>query len=194
MPSATASGVHRAAALVALAFTCAVRILEASGQPVRPLEYEVKAAYLFSFGRFVEWPPSAHPNADSRFQVCVLGGDPFGNLLDQTAAGAAVKNLPVAARRIARVEDGAACHVVFITDSDEARLARTLTTLRGSSALTVSDSPRFAERGGMIEFVVEASRVGFIVNLAAAEDAGLELSSDLLRVAVRVLRGPGQPD
>jgi hypothetical protein len=193
MPTATASGRRRAAALLALLFACAVRIPGGSAQTARPREYEVKAAYLVSLGRFVEWPFSAKLAADTRFQVCVLGDDPFGDLLDQAAAGAAVRNLPVAASRIALIEEAAACHVVFIGRSDEALLRRTLEALSESSALTVSDSPRFAERGGMIEFVVEASRVRFIVNLAAAENAELELSSDLLRVAVRVLRGLTPP-
>jgi hypothetical protein len=155
----------------------------------RPAEYQVKAAYLYGFGRFVEWPASAAVAGDGAFVLCVLGEDPFGRLLDQAAEGGLLKNQPVSVRRIDRAEDGASCDTLFVSVSEEQRLPRILSVLARRPVLTVGDSPDFAQRGGMIGFSVEGSRVRFTVNLAAAQDAGLMLQSELLRVAAAVLRG-----
>ena len=154
----------------------------------RPREYQVKAAYLYGFGRFVEWPSAAPVSADGSFVLCVLGDDPFGSLLDQAADGGQVKNQPVSVRRIERAEDGGACDTLFVSASEQPRLPRILAVLGHRPVLTVGDSPEFAQRGGMIGFSVEGSRVRFTVNLAAAQEAGLMLQSELLRVALTVLR------
>lgn len=155
----------------------------------RPREYQVKAAYLYGFGRFVEWPGAAAVSGDGAFVLCVLGDDPFGPLLDQAAEGGQVKNQPVKVRRIERPEDGGACDTLFVSASEQPRLPRILAVLDRRPVLTVGDSPEFAQRGGMIGFSVEGSRVRFTVNLVAAQDAGLMLQSELLRVALSVLRG-----
>jgi hypothetical protein len=162
-----------------------------SAQQNRPQEYQVKSAYLSSFGKFVEWPTDA-PASGGSFLVCVLGQDPFGPTLDRTVANAVVHNQRVAIKRLTRPQDGRACQIVFISASEDARLRSTLDTLRGSRVLTVGETPAFAERGGMIEFTVDGNRVRFLVNLTAAQDAGLMLNSELLRVASGVLKG-GQP-
>ena len=160
----------------------------ASADAQRPGEYQVKAAYLYGFGRFVEWPADAPAASDGGFVLCVLGDDPFGRLLDQAVDGGQLKNRPVSVRRIARAEDSAGCHTLFISTSEQPRLARSLSVLGRRSILTVGDSADFAQRGGMIGFSMEGSRVRFTVNLAAAQDAGLMLQSELLRVAAAVLR------
>jgi len=174
-----ALGVATAAAMV-----CA---LPAAAQ--RPREYQVKAAYLYGFGRFVEWPAAAPSAADGAFVVCVLGEDPFGRLLDQAVEGGVVKNQPVSVRRIGRAEDGGGCDTLFVSASEQPRLPRILEVLDHRPVLTVGDSPDFAQHGGMIGFSVEGSRVRFTVNLDAAQGAGLMLQSELLRVAATVLRG-----
>ena len=161
----------------------------ATGAAQRPAEYQVKAAYLYGFGRFVEWPSTAAVAGDGSFVLCVLGEDPFGRLLDQAADGGVLKNQPVTVRRIERPEDGTACDTVFVSASEQPRLPRILSVLGRRPVLTVGDSSEFAQRGGMIGFSMEGSRVRFTVNLAAAQDAGLMLQSELLRVAASVLRG-----
>ena len=176
--------VVRAALAVAVAAYLAV-----PARAQRPREYQVKAAYLYGFGRFVEWPAASPGAGDGAFVVCVLGEDPFGRLLDQEAQGAVMKNQPVSVRRIGRAEDGEACDTLFVSASEQPRLARILTVLDHRPILTVGDSPEFAQRGGMIGFSTEGSRVRFTVNLMAAQDAGLMLQSELLRVAATVLRG-----
>ena|SRR5688572_18463798 len=166
----------------------AIGLLAAPAMAQRPAEYQVKAAYLYGFGRFVEWPATAAVTGDGAFVLCVLGEDPFGRLLDQAAEGAVLKNQPVRVRRIDRPEDGGACDTLFVGASEQARLPRILSVLGRRPVLTVGDSPEFAQRGGMIGFSMEGSRVRFTVNLAAAQGAGLMLQSELLRVAASVLR------
>ena len=149
-----------------------------------PTEYEVKAAYLFNFGRFVQWPAS---KAGGVFELCVLGPDPFGMALDRVVTGALVSGRTVRARRIASPDDASPCHIVFVSAQHE-RLDEALAVVGKAQVLTVGDSPQFLARGGMIQFVLEGSRVRFQVNLARAQSAGLVLSSELLRVATRVQR------
>lgn len=151
----------------------------------RPSEYQVKAAYLYNFGKFVSWPADA--GAASEFDVCVLGADPFGPLLDTTVSDSTINGKRVIARRIARAQEAAGCRVVYIAASESQRLGSDLAVLSKLHVLTVSDNPHFLERGGMIQFVFEGDRVRFAVNLTAAEEAGLTLSSELLKVATRVI-------
>lgn len=152
-----------------------------------PTEYEVKAAYLYNFGKFVEWP-NKNTASDSSFNICVLGQDPFGPTFGATIAGQSIKGKNVLLKRIPKAEDAVSCHILFISSSEEVRLKEILATLDKTSVLTVSDMPHFSRRGGMIEFVMEANRVRFEVNLASAERTGLILSSQLLKVAVGVRR------
>ncbi len=134
-------------------------------QPPKATAYEVKAAYLYNFGKFVEWPAAANAASQDPFLICVLGKDPFGASLDATIAG-----------------------VLFISSSEDEQLKEILATLEKASVLTVSDMPQFTRRGGMIQFVEDANRVRFEVNLTVAERAGLTLSSQLLKVAISARR------
>jgi hypothetical protein len=152
----------------------------------RPSEYQVKAVYLFNFSRFVEWPaePAASPNEP--FSICVLGQDPFGAALGATLAGETVGGRRLVANRIEKPQDALTCRVLFVSISEQSRLRAILDMLDKKSVLTVSDIPRFAEQGGMIEFVMQGEKVRFEVNLTNATEAGLKLSSELLKVAVTV--------
>ncbi len=158
-------------------------------QTPTPTEYEVEAAYLSNFGRFVEWPNRAGAPNDP-FYVCVLGQDPFGPLLDASLRGENIAGAPMVAKRLSGPEDVAGCRILFISASKTAQLNATLAALGTSNILTVSDIPGFARRGGMIQFVLEGNRVRFEINLAAARRAGLTLSSELLKVAVAIRRAP----
>ncbi len=159
---------------------------EAPLQAGRPTEYQLKAADLVAFGRFVEWPQRPR-TPDETFDLCVLGQDPFGPALDVAARGEDIGGIPAAVKRIARPHDALACRVLFIASSEESQLDSIFGALGSSPVLTVSDIPRFIRRGGMIEFYLEESRVRFEVNLAVAKSAGLNMSSELLKLA-RVVR------
>lgn len=178
---------HRRGRIVSscLALFAAFALLYASAD--RPTEYQVKAAYLFNFGRFVKWPAPA----EGEFRICVLGRDPFGDVLDQTIRGEKIDGHDLVARRIAAISEAAGCRILFISASEERRVAAHLAALRNAPILTVSDAPRFSQREGMIEFIKDGERIRFEVNLAAAERAQLALSSDLLKVATHVRRAGG---
>lgn len=175
--------------VVAFALTCSTVLAQ---QP-RASEYQVKAAYLLNFGRFVKWPSTA-PDKNESFAACVIGADPFGATLDSTLAGETLDSKPVVIRRISKPQDAAACRILFISSTEGKRLREILTAIDQASVLTVSDMPGFSKRGGMIEFVREGSRVRFEINLASAENAKLSLSSELLKVATTVRRNPGTGD
>ncbi|MGH9744179.1 MAG: YfiR family protein [Candidatus Acidiferrum sp.] len=157
-------------------------------QPQKPSEYQVKATYLYNFGRFVKWPDSAPAGKGDSFSVCVLGQDPFGAILDSTLAGESLDGKPVVLRRFSKPQDAADCRILFISSNEEKHLDEILTALDENGVLTVSDMPGFTRRGGMIQFVLEGDRVRFEINLASAESARLTLSSELLKVAASVKR------
>jgi hypothetical protein len=150
--------------------------------------YEVKAAYLYNFGKFVEWPAAANAASQDPFLICVLGKDPFGASLDATIAGEVIDGRSVLAKRISKPQEALNCRVLFISSSEDEQLKEILATLEKVSVLTVSDMPQFTRRGGMIQFVEDANRVRFEVNLTVAERAGLILSSQLLKVAISTRR------
>jgi hypothetical protein len=158
------------------------------GQHSKPTEYEVKATYLYNFSRFVEWPAKVTPAQSGSFVICVLGKDPFGPALDAILADEATTGKTVVAQRILTPQDALNCRVLFISSSETARLKQILTTLGNASVLTVSELPQFTQRGGMVQFISEGNRVRFEVNLASAENAGLTMRSELLKVAVNVRR------
>jgi hypothetical protein len=146
-------------------------------------EYQIKAAFLYNFAKFVEWPASDFADASGPLRICVFGQNPFGQQLreitsEKVVNGHKLQIMPLADLQLART-----CHILFIASSEKAQLKRILEDLKGSSALTVGDSEGFVEQGGMINFVLENERVRFEVNHKAAEQAGLKISSKLLNVA-----------
>jgi hypothetical protein len=152
-------------------------------------EYEVKAAFLYNFARYVEWPPDRLPAAGEAFVVTVLGEDPFGDTLDAIVRDRTVHDRRLTVRRVARVEDVGDSQILFISRSEAEELPRILQRLETAPILTVGETAQFAERGGMIRFRREGERIGFDINLASSERAGLRISSQLLKLA-RIV-GPG---
>jgi hypothetical protein len=151
----------------------------------------VKAAYLYNFGKFVNRSAAASDDAKG-FTICVLGKDPFGSLLDSALANQTIEGQSVIARRLASAQEAVGCRILFISSSEDHQLKDILMATAKNDALTVSDIAQFSERGGMIEFVPQGDRVRFAVNVSNVEDAGLSLSSELLKVAVSVKRNsPG---
>lgn len=168
-----------------------ITIVLAVGLRAQPpaTEYQVKAAYLLNFGKFVKWPASSASSTPD-FPVCVFGEDRLGSVLDATVRGEQIDGKPVIAQRIKVSENATACKVLFIGRSEEAQRNRLLAGLKKSGVLTVSDVPGFLDHGGMIEFMTAGNRVRFEVNLKAAQDAGITLSSELLKVATAVRGKP----
>ena len=177
--------------IIALVFFTATGLL---AQQAKPSEYQVKAAYLYNFGRFIKWPAGIAASKGDSFPVCVLGRDPFGPILDSTLAGEALEGKPVVIRRIAKEQDAADCRILYVGSTEEHHLKEILAATDQAGVLTVSDIPGFSRRGGMIQFVMEGDRVRFEINLATAESAKLVLSSELLKVAAAVRRNARSGD
>jgi hypothetical protein len=158
-------------------------------------ESQVESAYLYNFGKFVTWP-SEKISASGSLEICLLGDDPFGTALDSIVAGEKIDGHPLAVKRIALLEEEDRCNILFISSSKKSSLRAILASAERSGILTVSDIPHFAERGGVIGFVLFHDRIRFEVNRHAAEESHLVLSSELLKVASKVIgkntRGGGQ--
>lgn len=173
--------------LIAAIFACSLlRVPGLGAQQPKASEFQVKAAYLYNFGRFVQWPDESGTDRKESFEICVLGTDPFGQALDATLAGGTIGGKSVAAKRITKPQDVDSCRILFISSSEESHLKEDLAALDKTRVLTVSDIPKFSERGGMIGFILDGNRVRFDVNLDSAQGAGLTLSSELLKVATSV--------
>jgi hypothetical protein len=155
----------------------------------KPSEYDVEAAYLFNFGKFVVWPSLT--SAAQPITICILGEDPFGTALDRLVTGEKIDGKPVVDKKISRVEEAPSCSILYISTSESAHLNRILGAVKDAPVLTVSDISDFLDRGGMIQFVLRDNRVRFTVNLGPAQRDRLILSSELLKVAVSVKRAEG---
>jgi hypothetical protein len=153
------------------------------------IENGVKAAHLFRFAQFVQWPSSAFTNAQSPIIIGILGQDYLGSKIDEAAAGQSINGRPVTVKRCRSVDEAEQCHILFISRSESNKVDRILAVLDGKSVLTVSDLERFSSQGGMIRLIGEGGRVRFRINSNVTDRAGLVISSKLLRLAERVNRG-----
>jgi hypothetical protein len=153
---------------------------EAAAQPAVSKEYQVKAAFLFNFVQFVEWPAAAFTNSAAPICIGVLGDDPFGPALDETVRGETVRNRKLVVERSRRLEDLKDCQLIFISKSETERIPGILDELGPTPVLTVSETPGFAQRGGIINLYLAGNKVRFEINAAAARRKGLRISSELL--------------
>jgi len=161
-----------------------VASMSAGALPATPTaEYQVKAAYLFNFGQFVEWPSQAYDSPSAPFVIGVVGEDPFGETLDEVIAGESLGGHPLVVRRFRKAEDISACNILFIGRSEAARLDETLKLLKGRSVLTVTDISGAERRGAIIVLVNDNNRIRMRINVAAAKASNLVISSKLLRPA-----------
>ena len=146
-------------------------------------EYQVKAAFIFNFAKFVEWPADAVGDGGA-LVVGVVGDDPFGGALDRlngnTANGRALR-----IKRFRGRDDLRACQVLFISTSEDSHLKKIMESIRGTSVLTIGEMPQFNQSGGMIRFVIQNNKVRFEINAAAAGQARLRISSKLLALSKR---------
>ena len=160
----------------------------AQGEP--PSEYEVKAAFLYNFAKFVEWPASALPSEHSPLVIGILGEDPFGHFLDDVVRGKNVNGHEFRILRSQRLEDLKDCQILFISSSENRHLSELLESLAGKSILLVGETGTFAQLGGTIDFVLQENHVRFKVNVDAAGRARLKISSKLLALAEVVRDDP----
>jgi hypothetical protein len=152
-------------------------------------EYLIKAGYIYNFAKLVEWPASAFEQADSPIVIGILGSDPFGPIIDKVLEGKKVNGHPFVIKRLRAAVDAKECHILFLGSSVSPQVADTIRLIRGTPVLTISEIPGFANRGGIIHLTLEENKVRFEVNVEAAKEADLNISSRLL-VLAKVIQQP----
>ena len=151
-----------------------------------PLEYQVKAAFLFNFAKFVEWPPDSPPEGDDGFVICVFEDETLAQALDRAVTGKTVEGRVFRVRRLQSLDDTRSCRMLYLGGNETSRLVALLKSVRTSAVLTVGNAPGFTRQGGIINFIMQDNRVRFEINPEAAERAGLRISSKLLQLATIV--------
>jgi YfiR/HmsC-like len=149
-------------------------------------EYLIKAGFIFNFAKFVDWPPTTFAQPDSPIVIGILGTDPFGAIIDQIVQDKKIGGRGFVVKRLkwgADPKDLRECKILFAGASERAHIDELVQIVRGLPILTVGETPGFAERGGVIRLVLEDNKVRFEVNVEAARQAGLTISSRLLTLA-----------
>jgi len=162
-------------------------------QEAQPSEYQVKAAFIFNFAKFVEWPSTAFAKDNSPLIIGVLGENPFGGDLERFLRDKTVNDHPLTMRECRTVDEAKKCHILFISASEKRRLPEILKTLQGINVLTISETDGFIETGGIVNFVSEANKIRFQINADSARSAGLKISSKLLSLASSRRTNAGAP-
>ena len=160
--------------------------------PPAPTEYEIKALFLYHFAGFVTWPPEAFADAQSPLVIGIVGEDPFGSYLVDAIAKESAQGRPLAIAHFAHARDIGVCHILFVSPSAADELEEIVARLRGRAVLTVGETENFARRGGVVRFLTTNNRTRFRINLTAAKEANIVISSKLLRMADVIAPGKGK--
>jgi hypothetical protein len=159
-------------------------------------EYLIKAGFIYNFANLVQWPSTSFSQADSPIVIAVLGEERFGTTLDRVLQGKkidghpfVVKYLRSSSELVKSVGKPKECQILYVSSSAMTHLSEAIQVVRGLPVLTIGETPGFAKNGGMINFVLEDNRVRFEVNVKAAKDADLNISSRLLALA-RIVQPP----
>jgi hypothetical protein len=169
-----------AALLLAGYFPLANRAVRAG---LSPTEYQVKAAYLFNFLKFVEWPDDPAAGPHGKWVIGFVGDTPIGDELPRLAKRKNVLGRDLLVKKFQATDNLRGCNILYISASEKKRLPSILAELRGSSVLTVADMDNFIGGGGMIQFVVEDARVRVAIDVGSTSRAHLKVSSKLLALA-----------
>jgi hypothetical protein len=154
-------------------------------EPKLPTEYQVKAAFLYNFLKFVEWPEGRSPVSDAAIPLCILGNDPFGNIMDD------FKDKQVAGKKVVISQIRSAsgirdCQALFISGSEKVDVEAIAELASGLQILTIGDTERFAQKGVIINMYMDNNKVRFEINIDASKKAGLRIDSRLLNLATIV--------
>lgn len=146
-------------------------------------EYQVKAAFLYNFAKFVDWPARTFENDQAPVVLCVYGKDPFGSALDDSVRGKTIGSRVFVVRRPKSLKGLAGCQILFLAELGGDQLTDVLSSVDGSTVLSVGEDSHFAEQGGDIQFVIEDGRIRFLINVDSVNRAGFKMSSKLLALA-----------
>jgi hypothetical protein len=162
-------------------------VLTASAQTID--EYRVKAAFLYNFTKFVEWPELTFKTDKDPLRICILGEDPFGNALEEAVGGKTVLGRPLVVADISNADQAATCQILFIGSSERKHFRVIFAELRTMGILTVGETEGFAAQGGIVNFKLEDGHVRLEINLEAAGQAKLRINSRVLNLAQIVRAG-----
>jgi hypothetical protein len=182
-------GLRRAAGFAVWPLAALLLPLLAGAETDSTTEYRLKAAYLFNFAKFMEWPARAFPDPQSPIVFAVLGANPFGSILEQDLTGKKVGGRELRIKYFQTLEELEPCHLLFVSRSEDQSWPQIFSALKGPIA-TVGETEGFTRAGGVFRFFLEENKVRFEVNIDAAQRAELTISSKLLKVGVIIREGP----
>ena len=160
-----------------------------AAQEIQVSEADVKAAFLFNFTKFIEWPPEAFPREDSKVEVGVYGDEEFTQTLRTLLADKKAHGRPFVVRRLINVADAKTCQILYFRKGEARKMGAAYESIKKLPVLTVGESNDFLDQGGMFNFFFEDKQLRFEVNPATAENAKLTVSSKLLRLAKKIRKG-----
>jgi hypothetical protein len=175
------NGRNRITRLLAIFLAGAVAWADARGQTVD--EYQVKAAFLYNFAKFVEWPPRTFKSSRDPITICIVGQSPVGAALEQAVNSKTIDARAFVIRQVAGVQPSGGCQILFVGASERKRLKSILGEVKTSGVLTVGEMDGFVAEGGVVNFTLEEGKIRFQINLNAAEQQKLRISSKLLSLA-----------
>lgn len=181
-PPASATNFFIRSILVVFAMFC---IQQKSFCAVYP-EHQVKAAFLFNFGKFVEWPKISAQSVSPHVSICVMGADPIREALESLFKDRKLKGKEVVLMQVRGSRSLQDCNILYVSASMSGGVQNAIRSVGSHPILTVSDAPRFAEEGGIIQLFQEGKSIHFSINLSAAKSVGLTISSQLLSLAKEV--------
>ena len=188
--STLGKGLSRARVLAASSLACLGWLTAACPQAFSqsPDEFQVKSAMVFNITKYVEWPAESFPGKGAALTICVVGTGPFGQALE-SLKGTTVQGRTVIVKHVSQTEEISACQVLVINNSERRQLPAVLAKARQHGVLSISDIPRFAQKGGIIGFVSQEGRIRLEVNLSSAQSSRIKISSQLLKLAKIVQEG-----
>jgi hypothetical protein len=167
---------------------CVTSHPDLQAQEAKPTEYQVKAAFIYNFLQFIDWPMKPNRNPGPFINLCILGENPFGNTFE-AYQGETIRKRKFSIRQSQSLSDLKECQVVFIGNSEKGRVPQIIKQANDLGILTIGDSEKMTHQGVMINFYMERDKVRFEINIEAARRAGFTISSHLLKLA-RIIREP----
>jgi hypothetical protein len=153
-------------------------------------EDQIKAAFIYNFTKFIEWPAQSFTDGNAAIVIGVLGDSPMAGVLDDVVRGRKVNGRPITVRRIRSAAEAASAHVIFVSATDISYWTQVQAAIETSPIVTVGESPSFIQSGGTINLVVQGDKLRFEINMTAAERSGVKISAQLQKLAAAVQRSP----